>query len=104
MTYFKVRIVRVWDTDWYPGFAECQIFDALGAEHRFQDKIPIFSDRDVNVDKLPCDVIIRCSKCGERDGMIQVDTELPDHLESLTGQHIFHVWPNQLIDDKEDFS
>ena len=49
MTYLNVRVTRIWDPDWYPGFAECALVDASGAEHRFQDKIPVFSARTLQV-------------------------------------------------------
>ena len=53
MTYLNVRVTRIWDPDWYPGFAECALVDASGAEHRFQDKIPVFSARTLTLDDLP---------------------------------------------------
>ncbi len=104
MTFLKVRIVRIWDTDRYPGWAECSMCDAYGKEHRFQDKIPIFSTRDITSGSLPCDGMIRCVPCGELGGMVKIDTELPDRVESTTGQHLFYVLPNQLTNCEEDFS
>ena len=104
MTYLKVCINKIWDTDWYPGLAECSLLDAFGVEHRFQDKIPIFYGRELIPDMLPCDGVIRCMRLKENAGVIQIDTKLPDCIESMTGEHIFCVMPNQLLDDKEVFS
>lgn len=99
MTYLKVRIIRLWDLDWYPGFAECVMTDASGAEHLFRDKIPVFSARTLTPDDLPCEGAIRCTTVAEHaDGAITVDIELPDYIESETGEHLFRVLPNQLTD------
>ena len=98
MTCVKVRILKIWDLDWYPGMAECSMIDAFGTEHRFQDKIPCVSaDEDITPSMLPCDGVIRCSKVKEVNGLIQIDTEFPDYMESLDGQHLFYVLPSQLI-------
>ena len=102
MTYLKVRIVRVWNTNQYPGMAECLMLDAFGVEHRFQDKIPVFSACEITPARLPCDGFIRCLQSGESDSMIQIDAEFPDHVESLTGQHLFYVFPNQLTEGEEE--
>lgn len=97
MTSLKVRIVRVWDTDWYPGMAECFMVDAFGVKHYFQDKRPIFSDRELTPDMLPCDGALRCSQCTRSsDALIQIDTEFPDHVASKAGEHLFYVSPCQL--------
>lgn len=104
MTCLKVRITKILNLDWYPGLAECAMVDALGAEHWFQDKIPVFSSKALTPADIPCDGMIRCLRCNESNGMIQVSTDFPDHVESLTGQHLFFVFPDQLIDDKEVFS
>ena len=99
MTCLKVRILRIWDTDLYPGFAECLMLDALGAEHYFRDKIPIFSDQSLTPELLPCDGLLRCKQCQETTGgLIQVDTEFPDHVSSTEGEHLFLVSPHQLQD------
>ncbi|MFG6352134.1 MAG: hypothetical protein K1W21_11125 [Oscillospiraceae bacterium] len=99
MTYLNVRVTRIWDPDWYPGFAECALVDASGAEHRFQDKIPVFSARTLTLDDLPCEGAVRCVRAGGHpDGTITVDTAFPDDIESETGEHLFRVFPHQLTD------
>ncbi len=104
MKYLKVRILHIWDTDRYPGWAECIMIDAFGVEHRFRDKIPVFYSPELTPDMLPCDGIIRCVILNENAGIIQIDTKLPDQVESITGEHIFFVSLNQLLDNKEVFS
>ena len=100
MTCVKVRILKFWDLDWYPGMAECSMIDAFGTEHRFQHKIPYVSvDDDIILATLPCDGEIRCSIVKEADGLIQIDTAAPDsRMKSLTGEHLFYVLPSQLIE------
>ena len=99
MTWLKVRILRIWDIDWYPGWAECSMYDVFGIEHRFQDKIPVFSARQLLLTDIPCDGAIRCVRTKENtDGTVIVDTGLPDGVKSLAGQHLFSVFPNQLAD------
>ena len=93
----SVRITRIWDLDWYPGFAECVLVDALGAEHRFQDKIPVFSPRDLAPEEIPCAGMLRCTIAGENpDGTLTVNTKFPDDIESAAREHLFRVHPNQL--------
>lgn len=93
----NVRITRIWDLDWYPGFAECVLVDALGAEHRFQDKIPVFSPRDLAPEEIPCAGMLRCTIAGENpDGTLTVNTKFPDDIESAAGERLFRVRPNQL--------
>ena len=95
----NVRITRIWDLDWYPGFAECVLVDALGVEHRFQDKIPVFSARELTPADTPCEGAVRCVREGENpDGTLTVNTKIPDDIESTAGRHLFCVNPSQLAD------
>lgn len=95
-----VKIVRIWNDpmrDPQPGLALGIITDVLGREHRFFDKIPIFTAQYLEPDDVPCDGIIRCAKVKERaDGTILVDTYDPDHVESTRDEHLFCVFPHQL--------
>lgn len=94
-----VRITRIWDLDWYPGFAECVMVDTLGMEHRFQDKIPVFSSRSLTPEDIPCAGVLRCIIAEENpDGTVTVNTEFPDDIESTAGEHLFRVNPSQLAD------
>ena len=95
----SVQITRIWDLDWYPGFAECVLVDALGVEHRFQDKIPVFSARELTPADIPCEGAVRCVREGENpDGTLTVNTKIPDDIESTAGRHLFCVNPSQLAD------
>lgn len=99
ITWLKVRILRIWDIDWYPGWAECSMYDVFGIEHRFQDKIPVFSARELLLTDIPCDGAIRCVSIQKNaDGTVIVDTGLPDGVESLAGKRLFSVFSNQLAD------
>lgn len=74
----SVQITRIWDLDWYPGLAECVLVDALGVEHRFQDKIPVFSARELTPADTPCEGAVRCVREGENpDGTLTVNTKSP---------------------------
>lgn len=93
----SVQITRIWDLDWYPGFAECVLVDALGVKHRFQDKIPVFSPRSLTLEDIPCVGALRCTIAGENpDGTLTVNTKLPDDIKSAAGEHLFRVRPSQL--------
>ena len=71
----SVQITRIWDLDWYPGLAECVLVDALGVEHRFQDKIPVFSARELTPADIPCEGAVRCVREGENpDGKALTET------------------------------
>ena len=99
MTNLKVRIIRLWDLGWYPGWAECVLVDAFGVEHRFRDKIPVASRRNITPEDVPCDGVVRCTKEADHlDGTVTVNTQLPDDIESTAGEHLFRVFPSQLTD------
>lgn len=73
--------------------------DALGTDHWFQDKIPVFSSRVLTPENVPCAGMLRCTIATENpDGTVTVNTEFPDDIESTAGEHLFRVRPSQLAD------
>jgi hypothetical protein len=70
----------------------------------FNDKVPIFSaDGDFSFSTaFPIPGVIRCElvkRWRDANGqeIVTVNTELPDHVESIDGQTIFDVRPEQLV-------
>ena len=41
----SLQILRIVDYDYYPGWVECEFFDATGRRHQIVDKIPIFTEK-----------------------------------------------------------
>lgn len=99
----KATITKCIDDEGWPSFVECQFVDANGRIQVFQDKDAIFTtemlDRDSN---YPLDGIIGCEiieRKNVNDGQIlKVNTSLPWHIESISGETIFEVLENQIVE------
>lgn len=84
----------------FPAWVECELTDVNGKIHVFRDKSPIFESNSPRRDtKLPRSGGIRCRVVGEESGRMMVDTELPDHIESISGFTRFSVLPSQFSQD-----
>ena len=103
MKKLSVSIIRFVD-EHQPGWVEAELVDADGESHRFVDKVPIFSERDlVRSDTYPQPGQIRCvaiSESRHADGrvVVEVSTASPDGVESTTGMSRFMVASTQLSD------
>lgn len=93
----KVRIRRVTQNDSYPEKVECFLTDFEGQTHFFEDKLTAFSaDPDP---MIPGDGIIRCTVVREMPLFVEVDTSLPDGVESTMGKTVFCVSHDDLTED-----
>ncbi len=84
----KVRIRCITDES-QPRFAECVLTDYDGMTHFFRDKLPVFTSEFDPL--LPCDGIIRCSLIHQTAVYADVDTLLPDDVESTMGETHFRI-------------
>ncbi|HVU90509.1 MAG TPA: hypothetical protein VHD36_24520 [Pirellulales bacterium] len=93
----RLSVEEVW-----PMRVQCTLIDAAGKEWIFEDKHVIFTTADINTKSdFPQTGSIRCRIVETRvqqDGRttVVVDTELPDHVESTTGETRFDVFAEQL--------
>ena len=93
----KVRIRRVIENDTYPERVECFLTDFEGQTHFFEDKLPVFTaDPDP---MIPGDGVIRCTLLREMPLFVEVDTSLPDGVESTMGKTVFCVARENLTED-----
>jgi hypothetical protein len=89
-----------------PGFVECSLVDAYGARHLFVEKVPVVTAEDLWSDSdFPRQGVIACEI--EREfavdvdqPLLQVNTELPWHVESTTGETRFVVRMSQVRTDR----
>lgn len=92
----KVRIRNVTD-EAYPQWVECVMTDFEGQTHYFRDKLPIFTtDSDP---MIPADGVIRCTVIRETPLYVEIDTSLPDGVESTMGISRFAVSREDLTED-----
>lgn len=84
----KVRIRCIID-EAYPRFVECTLTDYDGMTHIFRDKLPVFSAEYDPM--IPGEGLIRCSLLRETPLYAEVDTVLPDDVESIMGQTSFRI-------------
>ena len=97
MNGLKVRIRRVIENDTYPERVECFMTDYEGQTHFFEDKLPVFTAETDPM--IPGDGVIRCTVLREMPLFVEVDTSLPDGVESTTGRTVFSVSRDDLTED-----
>ena len=101
MPSLAVQISRFVD-EHQPGFVECVLVDADGTTHLFVEKVPIVSRLDLRADSgYPCAGAIDCeleTECQDDVGrvLVRVNTDLPWHVESTTGESRFVVLTSQI--------
>jgi len=86
-----------------PNVVECLFIDGHGKKHSIIEKVPVVSSEDLNADSsypragiIACQVVQR-KKHGDSE-IVEIDTEIPWHIESIAGQNCFDVLPEQLIE------
>jgi len=100
----KIKILKITDYSFYPGYVECLITDAWGNRHIFNEKIPIVTCEEIDEEsELPQDGFIRCEMLKQwtddnGNEIITVSTENPDNVETIDEVNIFDLQPCQLID------
>jgi len=100
----KIKILRITDYSFYPGYVECIVTDVWGNNHVFNEKIPVVTSKNIDEkSEFPQDGYIRCellSLWTDDDGnkIITVSTENPDHVETLDEINVFDLLPCQLVD------
>jgi len=91
--------IRRWTSDDLPGWVECELEDASGRRHFFEEKTPVVSDRTLSADLLPCAGYIACTVVGDADGRgaVEIDTRDPWGIASVEGESRFTVPRGSLI-------
>jgi hypothetical protein len=102
MRGIKVEIIRYVD-DYQPGIVECSFVDAWGNQYLFVEKAPVVSSENLDAgSSYPRAGVIACQVIERRniDGreVVEIETELPWHIESTAGNSSFDVLPDQLIE------
>jgi hypothetical protein len=96
MQFISAQIVRLVDSD-FPGWAECEVFDAEGRRHVLKDKVSIFTIELLDADSeyptrgtVPCEVLERYqNEIGQE--LARVSTVNPCDIESTDGLSEFTV-------------
>jgi hypothetical protein len=109
MPELLVQIDRFMD-EHPPGFVACSVVDAMGTRHEFVEKVPIVTTENVSKDSsYPAPGTVACrverewqAPNGRR--LIQVNTEQPWHVESVTGESVFVVLPSQVRERDPGFT
>jgi len=104
MLGIKVKILRITDYSFYPGYVECIVTDAWGNNHKFNEKIPVVTCKNIDEkSEFPQGGFIRCELLSQwtdddENKIITVGTENPDHVETLDEINEFDLLPCQLVD------
>jgi hypothetical protein len=102
MLYVRVEICRYVD-DSQPGWVECKLTDAEGAEHQFVEKVPVVTDADLGpASTYPRSGLLACviaERQAQNDGgeLLIIDTQTPWAAESIAGLSQFAVLPVQIV-------
>jgi hypothetical protein len=103
MKAIKVSITRFVD-EWFPGYVECTFNDARGREHIVHEKVPIFTDLDLDINsEYPQNGVIACeiiNQSVDPDGRIifSITTAKPWLVNTVDGQTEFEVSKEQIIE------
>ncbi|WP_154940297.1 hypothetical protein [Micromonospora palomenae] len=89
--------VVAWVSQDFPGWVRVRMVEADGKSWFFVDKVPVFTDGQLNADtRLPAPVRVRCSIVSQdEDGALVISTQ-PDGVEAEDGQTLFRVRGRQL--------
>ena len=104
MPVVAVRIIRFIDP-YQPGVVECELVDAENRTHTFVDKVPIFTDAQLDSSSTyPQPGVIGCEVLSTwRDEMgrdlVRITTVRPDDVESSEGLSEFIVPAEQVSID-----
>ncbi len=102
MIAIKIIIVRFID-DHQPGFVECTFKDAWNVEHIIREKIPIVTDKKLDINSTyPLEGIIACKhikKWVDDKGrtLFTVNTDKPWGVQTVDGKTEFDLCLEQLI-------
>jgi hypothetical protein len=85
-----------------PGWVECRLTDAHGREWLFVEKVPIVTNECLDSQVCyPRPGVIACHVVERQEAgreIITIDTELPWHVEAITGDTRFDVRPQQRVE------
>lgn len=102
MSYLLVEICR-YVSDAQPGWVECRLIDAAGAEHLFIEKVSVVTKAHLSgVTSYPRSGLLACTVIRTRarpDGskVLQIDTQVPWGVASTAGECRFEVLAEQLV-------
>jgi hypothetical protein len=95
----RAKITKCIDDTGYPSFVECQFIDAHGNIQIFNDKDAIFTTESLDRHSIyPKVGVIGCEIIKRKNSVIKVDTKIPWHIESISGETIFDVEATQIIE------
>jgi hypothetical protein len=101
MHVLLVQIDRFVD-EHQPGFVECSLIDSSGKTHLFLEKVSVVTSSDLwSGSQYPQPGVIACQverklQGPEGETLVQVNTELPWHVESTAGETWFIVRASQV--------
>ena len=102
MVAVTVEITKFVDES-QPGWVECKLVDAYGREHLFIEKVPVVCLEDLDASSIypqpgviACELIERIS-VGAAE-IVKINSERPYAIESVDGNVLFDVQPDQLVD------
>jgi hypothetical protein len=95
----KAKITRCLDDTGYPPFVQCEFIDAHGKVQIFNDKDAIFTTQNLDRNSdYPQAVIIGCEIVERTNSTVKINTEMPWHIESISGETFFEIESEQLIE------
>jgi len=93
----RIEVLEIVDAS-FPGWVECSLVDASGAEWRFVEKAPVvLRDHESHLAFLPRPGVLACA-ISQRDaaGVITIETD----VQSTSGQSVFRVRATQLVESE----
>lgn len=91
MVKCKVKIIEVFDFDYYPGWCRAVLTDANGKEHVLVDKLPVIGLDIEEISEIPLEKYIRAELVNDYGNTVEIDTAIPDGIETENGETHFVV-------------
>lgn len=103
-----MKAIKILITDFIdehqPGFVKCKFYDALGKQHIVLEKIPVVTDKYLDINSAyPQDGVIACEVIEEGESLngqkiFKINTANPWGVETIDGFTEFAVFEEQIIE------
>lgn len=86
----EVEILGVESED-FPIWIECKLTEFDGREHQIIEKLPVLTEHELNIEKLPATLQIECTVISIEQEQVLIDLSRPHGIQSTEGVQKFVV-------------
>ena len=97
----KVKVIEVFDLDWYPGWCKVVLKDCNDIEHILEEKLPVIGLEERDVHSLPVETYIAVEVVKDLGDTVEIDTAVPYGIETQDGKTRFVVRKEMINNDEQ---